>query len=178
MPTSIAQGKPEIFNWVLQKSNDINSILDIGVGEGTYFNLLSSIKEFNWDGIEVWDPYIEQFNLKDKYDVIHNIDARQFTWNKHYDLTIAGDILEHMTKEEAIILVDNILKNTNTLIISIPVIYSPQDDVGGNPFEIHVKPDWSVDEIRETWGDKIKMEWRKGKKSFIGVFWLSNEQKI
>jgi len=83
-----------------------------------------------------------------------------------------------MTKEEAIILVDNILKNTNTLIISIPVIYSPQDDVGGNPFEIHVKPDWSVDEIREIWGDKIKMEWRKGKKSFIGVFWLSNEQKI
>lgn len=173
MPSSLMQGKEQIFNWVSTNANNINNILDIGVGEGTYFNLLSSIKEFTWSGIEAWEPYIKKYELEKKYNTIFHCDVRNFGWNKRYDLVIAGDVLEHMTKQDAILLVEKILDNSNMLIISIPVVYMPQDEFEDNPFEIHVKPDWSVEEVRSTWGNKIKAEWRKGKKSPIGVFWLS-----
>jgi hypothetical protein len=49
----------------------------------------------------------------------------------------------------------------------------PQDDIEGNPFEIHVKPDWTHEEVVDTWKDVLKNHWRKSVKSKIGVYWLA-----
>ena len=157
MGFSLIFGKNKIFSWVKKNSQNINSILDIGPGQGTYFDLLSSLKPFNWTGIEAWNDYIKKFKLEEKYNKIYNQDVRNFDWSdKFFDLIIAGDVLEHMTKEEAIILVDKCLEHSNQLIISIPIIYMPQDELEGNPFEVHVKPDWSNEEIHATWGKHIR----------------------
>jgi hypothetical protein len=63
---------------------------------------------------------------------------------------IAGDVLEHMTKEEALTVISNLLPRCKYFIISIPIIKWPQDAVNGNPFEIHVKDDWSDKEALES----------------------------
>jgi hypothetical protein len=81
--------------------------------------------------------------------------------------------MEHMTKAEAVALVEQILDHCKTLIISIPIIHMPQDAVEGNPFEVHVKDDWSHDEVVSTWTQYIKQSYRKSSKSKIGVYWLS-----
>jgi hypothetical protein len=78
-----------------------------------------------------------------------------------------------MTKEEAIKLVENVLTNCQTLIISIPIVHMPQDEVNGNPFEVHVKDDWSHDEVMSTWAPYIKSVYRKSSKSKLAVYWLS-----
>jgi hypothetical protein len=49
----------------------------------------------------------------------------------------------------------------------------PQDEVNGNPFEVHVKDDWTHEEVMQTWNTYVKNFYRKGKKSKIGVYWLS-----
>lgn len=176
MGISSKQGKPETLKWITENKDNINSILDIGAGSGTYYKLLSTIKPFKWSAIEAWKSYIEEFNLEKMYDVVYNEDVRNFVWKENYNLVIAGDILEHMNKADAEILVEKILNHTDTLIISIPITHMPQEAINENPFEFHVKDDWTHQEVQSTWGQFIKDCWiPKGKKIQVGVYWLSKK---
>jgi predicted TPR repeat methyltransferase len=179
MPFSLKTGKEQTLQWFKENESSINRVLDIGVGSGTYFKL---IKENNvclnslWTGIEAWEPYVHKFNLNDMYDELIIDDIRRVNLEElsQFDVAIAGDVLEHMTKEEAICLVDNVLKISKTLIISMPIVFMEQGAYEGNPFEIHVKPDWSHEEVMLTWKNKIKSYYLKNTRSKIGVYWLSN----
>ena len=178
MGYSLSTGKAETLAW-FQQHGPFQRILDIGAGSGTYINLIK-IKnrvchEAEWVGIEAWADYIEKFKLKDKYNRIINQDVRTIDWNSmgQFDVAIAGDVLEHMTKSEAVELVERILEHCATLIISIPIIHMPQDAVEGNPYEVHVKDDWSHNEVMSTWSHYIQQHYRKSSKSKIGVYWLS-----
>lgn len=179
MGYSLSTGKAETLAWFIENQSSIKRILDIGVGSGTYINLIkikhNVCSDADWVGVEAWLDYIKEFKLESKYNCIINQDARKLNWKAlgRFDVAIAGDVLEHMTKEEACTLVDQIVKNCNTLIVSIPIVHMPQDAVNGNPYEVHVKDNWTHDEIMSTWGALIKQHYRKGSKSKIGVYWLS-----
>lgn len=179
MGYSLRGGKPETAEWFRQNESTITRVLDIGAGSGTYSRLIK--QEFNlccdaeWTAVEAWPEYIHKFRLPTLYDHVINQDARTLDWNSlgHFSVAIAGDVLEHMTKSEAVKLVDQILQHADTLIVSIPIVYMPQDELEGNPYEVHVKPDWSHDEVMETWVTAIKHFYRKSVKSKIAVYWLS-----
>jgi hypothetical protein len=179
MGYSLRGGKAETAEWFRENQSLITRVLDIGAGSGTYAKLIK--QEFGlchnteWVAVEAWAEYITQYELDKLYNHVINQDARTLDWNKlgKFSVTIAGDVLEHMTKDEAIILVDQILANSSTLIVSIPIIYMPQDEVNGNPYEVHVKPDWSHDEVIATWKPYIKNFYRKSVKSKIAVYWLA-----
>lgn len=183
MPFSSKVGKDQILEWFTHNQSNIKRILDIGVGSGTYANLVK-IKhnlcvDSDWVGVEAWAPYVEKYKLTSLYNQIINIDVRLVDWSSlgKFDVVIAGDILEHMTKEDAIQLVEKILDHSSMLIISIPISFSPQDEYEGNPFEIHVKPDWSDDEVKETWGQYIQNSFSNSTGNFrLGVYWLSREK--
>lgn len=181
MGYSLRGGKPETAQWFKEHEKSISRVLDIGAGSGTYIKLIKEefniCKDSEWIAVEAWQPYIDEFRLESLYNKVINQDVRKINWNDlgEFSVAIAGDVLEHMTKEEAIILVDQILEHSKTLIISIPIVYMPQDELDGNPFEVHVKPDWSHDEVMATWGSKIKTFYRKSVKSKIAVYWLTND---
>jgi predicted TPR repeat methyltransferase len=177
MPFSSTDGKQETLVWFQQNRENIKTVLDVGVGSGTYYNLLApSLPEVRWEGVEVWQPYITQYALKSKYKHIYHKDIRKLKLEKKYDVGIAGDILEHITKKEAIEVVNKLLESCKVLIISIPIIYCPQDAYEGNPYEVHVKPDWTDEEIKETWANNIVQSWST-KDSIVGVYWLTKETK-
>lgn len=149
MPASENGGKQESADWVI--SQNIKTVLDVGPGRGTYANLFKARKvdlEI-LDGVEVWEPYIEKYDLNNKYTNIFIADIRDWG-NFKYDLVIFGDVLEHMTKEEAILVWEKTSKSAKHAIISIPTIHYPQGESGGNPYERHVKDDWTVKEVLET----------------------------
>jgi predicted TPR repeat methyltransferase len=179
MGTSLSTGKPETLAWFIDNQNNINRVLDIGVGCGTYIDLIkfnnNICSNAEWIGVEAWQSYINEFNLTKKYDTVINQDARTLDWNAlgKFSVIIAGDVLEHMTKDEAIKLVETALDHCETMIISIPIIHMPQDEINGNPFEVHVKDDWNHNEVVETWNPYIKSFYRKSSKSKIAVYWLS-----
>ena len=176
---SLRNGKPETAEWFRENQQSIMRVLDIGCGSGTYPRLIKQeyglCHSAEWVGVEAWAPYIQEFALDTLYDRVINCDARTLDWSDmgQFDVTIAGDVLEHMTKDEAIVLVDSVLKHSRWMIISIPIRYMPQDDIDGNPFEIHVKPDWTHEEVVDTWGEHIKKIYRKSVKSKLAVYWLS-----
>lgn len=145
MPTSDAWGK----DWVRSTIENIHhnvpifSVLDIGCGEGTYSDLLRpvlhSFSDFN--AIEAWGPYVAEFNLLDKYDRVivgdvRWLDDRMFRMN---DLTILGDVLEHMTRDDAVYLLDKIFRLSRhcCVLICVPMLHLEQGPENGNPFEIH-----------------------------------------
>jgi 2-polyprenyl-3-methyl-5-hydroxy-6-metoxy-1,4-benzoquinol methylase len=178
MGKSLSTGKQQTLEWFIKNESKINRILDIGPGSGTYINLIkinnNVCSNAEWVGVEAWPEYIDRFQLNEKYDNVISEDIRNIDWNKlgNFSVAIAGDILEHMSKEDAIVLVEKILTHCSHLIISIPIIHMPQDAINGNPFEIHVKDDWSHDEVMNTWKPYIKDHYRKSGKSKVGVYWL------
>ena len=169
MPFSSGIGKEETAKWFIENRDSIKRVLDIGCGAGAYAKIIKLQKKIciaaEWVAIEAWEPYLEKFELNKLYDRIIVEDARKVNWAKigNFDVAVAGDVLEHMTKDEAVDLVERALENCHTLIISIPIWEYPQGAAHGNPYEIHVKEDWSHEEVRETWGKYIK-------KSFVGFY--------
>lgn len=180
MSFSLRAGKSETLKWFQDNEVKIQRIVDIGAGSGTYIKLIKEeagcCQQAEWIGIEIWSPYIQQFNLEKRYDKIINQDVRTIDWNQFGSISavIAGDVLEHMTKQEAMAVVERVLAVSSMLIVSIPIRYMPQDEHAyENPHEAHVKDDWTHEEVMETWGSVIVNHWRKSPKSKLGVYWMS-----
>ena len=148
MPFSSNSGKQFIKSLNLKA----NTVLDIGAGSGTYRNLLPNIGK-HWTAVEVWEPYVTQYNLNDKYDRVIIQDAREFEFDQRYDLCFAGDVLEHMTEQESKELLAKLRANCDTVVVSIPIGYYPQDAYNGNPYEKHVEDNWSVERALQAFGD-------------------------
>jgi hypothetical protein len=164
MSGSSSEGKDLSIDWI--KSMQPNNILDVGVGYGVYSRLIRDTElNVTIDGIEAWEPYIQAFDLNSIYDNLYNVDVRNWD-NFNYDLVILGDVLEHMTKDEAIAIWDKVSKSAKYAIISIPIIHYPQNEPGGNPYQEHIKEDWSTEEVLETFSNIVEHK----SYSVVGVF--------
>lgn len=146
MPTSDPANKL----WTIRKIKQLNpsTVLDVGAGMGDYLELIKTYMgdEVKVDAIEVWQPYVEKYKLKERYDNLFVLDAREFNDFK-YDLVICGDVLEHMSENDAVELWNKISKSAKNAIISIPIIYHPQDEYDNNPYEVHVEENWNVEKV-------------------------------
>jgi 2-polyprenyl-3-methyl-5-hydroxy-6-metoxy-1,4-benzoquinol methylase len=143
---------PENKPWAQKKIIELRptTVLDVGAGQGTYLNLIREGlgAEVIVNAVEVWQPYIDQFDLLNRYDKLFAMDVRDMT-NFKYDLVILGDILEHMSEIDAVTLWENISKQAKHAMISIPIIHYHQDAINGNPYEIHVEEDWTMERVLE-----------------------------
>lgn len=114
------------------------SVLDVGAGCGTYYNLLHDVFP-NMDAVEVFKDNIINYSLEDKYNKVYNMDIKNFKF-EHYDLVIMGDVLEHLTVEEAQFVIEYIYPRCNQLLIAVPY-QMEQGEVENNKYEIHLQPD-------------------------------------
>jgi len=153
MPYSSEEGK----EWMKKTILDLNpsSVLDIGAGSGTYFDLAAQ-KGQKWWAVEIWSPYIQQFGLANKYDGIILGDVRDILWPK-VELTIFGDVLEHMSKEDALIVWNKAISHSRYVLLSIPLGEYPQGAYEGNEYEEH-KSTWTHEECMRLPGVKASEE--------------------
>jgi len=90
VPTSSLDNK----DWIIKKVEELKpkTILDVGVGSGMFEEAVVPVlgKPFTLEGIGIWKPYIEQYNLRNRYDVIYNLDVREWD-NFGYDLVVFGE---------------------------------------------------------------------------------------
>lgn len=154
MPFSSNNGKSWIADQV--KALSPKRVLDVGAGSGTYAKLFKSQwPGAKWDAVEVWPKYIEQYNLGELYDEVHAVDVREWRTDKTYDIAFVGDILEHMTAEEAAVVLGYVRKVAKFVFVSIPIGYYPQGEYEGNPYEVHVKDDWDDVSVKRILGEPL-----------------------
>ncbi len=121
---------------LLELQNTSNPrVLDVGAGSGTYADLL----KIPMDAVEIWDPYIPQFNLAAKYNTIYQQSI--MTVNiLMYDYIILGDILEHLTPSDATLLMGTIETYNIKCLVAVPYL-EHRGEYEGNIYETHHQPD-------------------------------------
>jgi hypothetical protein len=140
MPYSSEEGKDFVRSFFAGR-RDIDYVVDVGPGAGTYFDLLDPHLAVScWTAIEVWAPYIDQFNLRSKYSEVILADVYYIDWQKigNPDLIILGDVLEHMTLTRAMSVLEAAVCASRYVVVASPIVHYPQGAELGNHWETHV----------------------------------------
>ena len=153
MPTSYPIYKDSVRNWFLNYVPLDAKILDVGAGCGTYSDLLSGYG-YKMDAVEIWEPYIDKYQLNKKYNVVYNknILAIDFVVLDTYDFFILGDVLEHLTAEEGQSLMLFLKQNNKKYIVAVPY-QMEQGEHEGNTHETHLQPDLTPDIMKQRYPD-------------------------
>ena len=138
MPFSYDYFKQDFYNHMVKEFDHNLQILDVGAGAGTYGRLLG--KYFtSIDALEAYPQYIEEFELTKVYRNVYCADLRIVGKIEH-EYLILGDIIEHLTIEEAQEVLNNIHTQEVKCMVAVPYLM-PQGAVGGNELEIHKQED-------------------------------------
>ncbi len=142
MPRSTHYFKKQTLDYIIQNFDKNIKILDVGAGIGTYFDLLSPHGYVNIDCVEIYEPYIRNFDLENKYQNVFLGDVCELNINfSDYDLIIIGDVLEHIDVLSARNLLNKI---TNSFVIVAVPFESEQGEHFGNVYETHLQPDLTL----------------------------------
>lgn len=128
---------------------DSESVLDVGCGSHSPVQHIKGA--FRSVGVDAFLPSIEQSKADRIHDEYYKIDAleigKKFEAGS-FDCVIALDLIEHLTKEDGIKLLDAMERITKKkVIVFTPNSFLPQPAVDGNPFQEH-KSGWSAKEMR------------------------------
>ena len=140
---------------IIGKISNVSTVLDVGCGEGKWGKLLKN-KVKRIDGIEVWQPYIDKYNLKSLYKTLTKVNMLELDFiGTNYDVVILGDVLEHVSRDEAMKFLDTLKANVGTIYLTLPITVCIQDgNLIGNPFETH-HYQWSDKEVRYDLGFEL-----------------------
>lgn len=164
MPQSSAEGKPWTRDRITALAGTVGPlvVLDIGPGVGTYAKLLAGPAVSRLIGLEIYEPYVTTYRLREYYDEIVIGDAREVPLPA-CDVVILGDVAEHMTRDAALDLWARAAAAARRAVyLSIPIVHYPQGEIEGNEHEHHVVDDWDHDKVLAAFDG-------------IGEFWTGTE---
>ena len=139
MPNSYSFYKEEVKEWFVKNVPTSKRILDVGPGVGTYSILLRDMG-YRMDALEIWAPYVEQFELRKKYDNVYIGDIVKFDIGD-YDFIILGDVLEHIQTQDAQVLIQSIHDSGKECLVAIPYTMEQDGEEYGNTYETHLQAD-------------------------------------
>lgn len=164
-----------ITNYIKEKFGPDSSVLDIGPLDGRWRDYLKDHFK-HMDAVEAFEPYVEQYGLRDKYDNVFISDINDFEF-EHYDLIIMGDVLEHIETEKAQALVKRIIPKCNQFIVIVPFEFS-QDEIDNNEFQAHKQEDITKEIFAERYPELELLMADEARGVYIKKGTLDREQLI
>lgn len=144
MPYSYNIGKSEVCKWVRDHFSADAEVLDVGAGCGTWQRLLAEFQCV--DAVEIYPPNLRQcIGYRQKFLA----DIRGFEY-EHYDLIIFGDVIEHLSVEDAQRVLSYARPRCTDMIVAVPFLYK-QGPVGGNEAERHIQDDLTAELFAERY---------------------------
>lgn len=135
--SSYEKGKKEIRDYIILNLPQGSTGLDVGACDGEYWNLLHD--HLILDGCEVFIPNIIEHHLTDKYRTIHPCNILGLEYD-YYDIVIFGDVIEHMTVEDARASLEYAKHHSSMIVVAVPFLFK-QDAIYGNEYERHIQDD-------------------------------------
>lgn len=148
MATSHLIYKEEITDYLKSKFDKEATILDIGAGEGTYWNYLSDYFT-NISAVEVFKPNIDNYKLEEKYKMVYNENIKDFRYG-YYDIIIFGDVIEHLSVEDAQQVLEYTHERCKEMIVAVPYL-NPQGIEEDNIYEIHIQNDLTDELMKQRY---------------------------
>jgi len=140
-------GKKEVCQWIRDNIPHDASILDVGACDGKWRKLLPDYP--NMDAVEVY--YENYCRVQGMYREAFYKDIREFHYD-YYDLVILGDVIEHLSIEQAQHVLGYARNHADTVLVSVPYLYE-QGMAYGNPYEIHFQDDLTPELFKERYPD-------------------------
>lgn len=136
MPNSTPFFKKQILEFIDRNIPKDARVLDVGAGSGIWANCMPEYT--NIHAIEIFENYVEQFSLEAVYAkvIVGNVIEQTREFFQEYDLIIMGDVVEHMSHEDALSVISRI-PDTTTVMIGVP--WGPQGVHNDNIYEIHIQ---------------------------------------
>ena len=134
---SYEKGKYTVCEWVKEHFPKGSTALDVGACDGDWQQRLG-----DWlvmDAVEIFEPYLERYQLRDKYRDVYVCDMADFEY-EHYDLIIFGDVIEHMDVDKARKVLEYAKTRCKDMVVSVPYEYF-QEPYNGNKWEAHIQDD-------------------------------------
>ena len=147
-------GKDLVVKWIRKNFEKSSLILDVGACDGKW---KKSLPEYTMDAVEVWKPYCDA--LVPMYRNVFNADIIDFSYG-YYELIIFGDVIEHMTIENAQKVLEYAKPRCKDLIIAVPYLYK-QGPLYGNKWEEHIQNDLTPENFIERYGE-YDIIWQAG----------------
>lgn len=170
MPSSRPNAVPVVVHLIKQLKP--MSILDVGIGFGKWGHLFREYTDIlasqddpgryhreNWkvriDGIEGFPDYVTDMHrylynnilMGDVREVVKSIDA--------YDVIFLGDIIEHLSKEDGIALINTMLPKANkAIVLSTPKYETSQEALCDNELERH-RSLWTASDFLSFPGSQV-----------------------
>lgn len=124
--------------WIIDKS--AKTILDVGCGQGFPMQMIKNRMKVNKSiGVDLFKPYIEigkNLKIHDQY-VISDVRKIKFR-NRSFDVVLALQIVEHLSKKDAWKLVEKIEKIAGKqVIIATPIGKTYHPAVDNNKLQLH-----------------------------------------
>jgi len=122
------------------------TILDVGCGYGVW-NLLIRVKKRGIPiiiGLDIYLPYLQKLKKIKLYNGLVWADARYlpFRSDKPFNITLASEILEHLKKDEGMMVLNRLMHLSNKIIISTPYGFLRTFGVDNNKYQLH-KSSWA-----------------------------------
>lgn len=144
---SLEIGKKESIEWIMTHFSKGSTCLDVGACDGKWGKLLNDYLYI--DGIEIYKNNIGKHKLNSIYRTCYLGDIREFRY-KHYDLIIFGDVLEHMSVEDAQKVLEYAWDRCRDLIVAVPYEWVNRSHYG-NPWEVHIQDDLTPANVLERY---------------------------
>lgn len=153
MPVSDRTNENFVRAYIDAKVKPDGRILDVGPGAGMNYEMLKDRYAFI-DGVEIFEPYVERFALREKYENVFVQSVVDFENFADYDLVIMGDVLEHLTVADSVKVLERIISSGSHAVIQVPYMFV-QGMSEGNVHEIHIQDDLNEEVMQERYGNYL-----------------------
>jgi len=139
---------PIIGGWLPDLSG--MKVLDLGCGKGSLGLLLRQAPgglHAHLTGAEIFQPnidFVRRFNIYD--EILEGDITKRDQWPE-FDIVVACEILEHLSRDAGERLLTRLEEHTQKVIVSTPNGRDLRGPIGGNPAEAHLSV-WTVADFK------------------------------
>lgn len=143
---------PPLYQLILKGlfPTDSKTVLDLGCGKGIAGELLNSNHSYDFIGVDIFSPYVRICQKSGYYKKVIRKDLTKVNLKRNsYDAILLLQVLEHLTKEEALELLDNVVKaSRKCVIVSLPNGDCSQEEYEENKHHEH-KSKWNPKDLQK-----------------------------